>query len=44
MKSVSAGFVDLDLPIQTYLPDYPKPAKGMITLRNLAAHTAGISF
>ncbi|MEM9014475.1 MAG: serine hydrolase domain-containing protein [Pseudomonadota bacterium] len=42
VKSVSAGLVDLDVPIQTYLPNYPTPPNGDITLRRLAAHTAGI--
>ncbi|MEZ5708969.1 MAG: serine hydrolase domain-containing protein [Blastomonas sp.] len=42
IKSASAGVVDLDVPIQAYLPDYPRPESGEITLRNLAAHTAGI--
>lgn len=42
LKSWSAGLVDLDIPIQTYLPDFPKNGSGDITLRRLAAHTSGI--
>ena len=36
-----AGLIDLDLPIQTYVPDFPKK-KWPITPRQLAGHTAGI--
>ena len=42
IKTLSQGLVDLDMPIQTYLPDYPVPKAGTITLRNLSSHTAGI--
>ncbi|MBM89582.1 MAG: D-alanyl-D-alanine carboxypeptidase [Gammaproteobacteria bacterium] len=36
------GVIDLDRPIQDYLPDYPMKEKGIITLRLLASHRAGI--
>jgi serine beta-lactamase-like protein LACTB len=36
-----AGKLDLDAPIQTYLPDYPEK-EGTITARLLAGHLAGI--
>lgn len=34
------GLLDLDEPIQTYLPDYPRPEP--MTCRQLAGHTSGI--
>ena len=34
--------LDLDLPIQTYVPTYPQKADGEITLRMLLTHTSGI--
>jgi CubicO group peptidase (beta-lactamase class C family) len=43
IKTYSAGLVDLDAAIQTYLPDYPSPENGEITLRRLAGHTAGLT-
>ena len=36
------GLIDLDVPIQTYLPEFPKKAKGDITIRQLLKHTSGI--
>jgi CubicO group peptidase (beta-lactamase class C family) len=36
------GKVDLDAPIQRYLPDFPPPASGSVTPRLLAAHLGGI--
>ena len=39
---VDAGLLDLDAPIETYLPDFPHKGKG-ITLRRLAAHQSGLS-
>ena len=38
---VEAGKLDLDTPIQDYLPDYPQ-GEGVITTRLLAGHLAGI--
>lgn len=36
------GKIDLDIPIQHYLPDFPKKEKGDITVRQLLNHTSGI--
>ncbi len=41
VKAVSAGLVDLDEPISTYVADYPRGDDPRMTLRTLAAHTAG---
>jgi CubicO group peptidase (beta-lactamase class C family) len=38
----AAGHLDLDVPIQRYLPDYPEPKTGTITIRRLLNHTAGV--
>jgi len=35
--------IDLDAPIQTYVPDYPKHPKTQISIRHLLSHTSGIS-
>ncbi|MFK7807512.1 MAG: serine hydrolase domain-containing protein [Saprospiraceae bacterium] len=36
------GKIDIDQPIQHYLPQFPKKAKGEITTRHLIQHAAGI--
>ncbi|MCY4265981.1 MAG: serine hydrolase [Gammaproteobacteria bacterium] len=36
------GVINLDEPIQTYLPTFPIKEKGIVTLRLLASHRAGI--
>lgn len=36
------GQLDLDLPIQTYIPDFPRKTAGDITVRHLLTHTSGI--
>ncbi|WP_234859455.1 serine hydrolase domain-containing protein [Aquimarina aquimarini] len=36
------GKLKLDVPIQTYLPEFPKKEKGDITIRQLLQHTSGI--
>jgi CubicO group peptidase (beta-lactamase class C family) len=36
------GLVDLDVPIQEYVKDFPVKEKGAVTLRLLASHRAGI--
>lgn len=36
------GLIDLDAPIQRYLPDFPRPKSGELTLRLLAGHLGGI--
>ena len=42
MQLVEQGRVDLDVPVQTYLPTYPKKKEGEITVRRLLQHTAGV--
>ena len=42
LKAVERGQLDLDAPIQTYVPDFPRKPGGEITARLLAAHLAGI--
>ena len=41
MRLVEEGRVDLDAPVTSYVADWPKD-KPIITLRQLASHTAGI--
>ncbi len=41
MKLVEEGKLDLDQPVQTYLPDFP-PKKWPITSRQLLGHLAGV--
>lgn len=38
------GVIDIDKPIQNYLPEFPKKKKGNITIRQLLNHTSGISY
>ena len=42
MQLVEQGLIELDTPIQTYLPDYPKQGKTHITVRHLLSHTSGL--
>ncbi len=42
IQLVEQGLLDLDAPIQTYIPDYPKKKAGTITTRHLLYQTAGI--
>lgn len=42
MQLWEQGLIDLDAPIQTYIPDYPKHSKTHITTRHLLSHTSGI--
>lgn len=42
MQLVEQGLIDLDEPIQNYIPDYPKQEKTQITTRHLLSHTSGI--
>ena len=42
LKLWEAGRVDLDAPVQKYVPSFPVQPKGTITPRLLAAHLAGI--
>jgi CubicO group peptidase (beta-lactamase class C family) len=41
VKAVTAGLLDLDEPIGRYVHDYPPGRDPNMTLRSLAAHTAG---
>jgi len=43
MQLVEQGKLDLDIPIQTYVSDYPRSPKGEITTRHLLNHTSGIA-
>ena len=42
MRLVERGLVDLDAPVQQYVPDFPVKKEGVITTRLLAGHLAGI--
>jgi len=43
MQLYEKGLIELNTPIQTYLKEFPKKAKGDITIRHLLKHTSGIS-
>lgn len=42
MQLYENGILDLDVPIQKYLKNFPVKAKGEITIRHLLKHTSGI--
>src|SRR5260370_27324953 len=42
MQLVEQGKLKLDVPISTYLPDYPKKSGDVITLHHLLTHSSGI--
>ncbi|MGA9291696.1 MAG: serine hydrolase [Ignavibacteriaceae bacterium] len=42
MQLVEDGKLKLDVPITTYIPDYPKDKGEKITIHNLLTHTSGI--
>ncbi len=42
LKAVAAGTIDLDAPIQRYVPEFPRKDGGEITARLLMAHLAGL--
>ncbi len=42
LQLVEVGKLELDVPITTYLPDYPKATGDKITLHHLLTHTSGI--
>lgn len=42
LQLVQAGKLDLQHPISTYLPDYPKESGAIITTHHLLTHTSGI--
>jgi serine beta-lactamase-like protein LACTB len=41
-KLVEAGRLDLDAPVQRYVPSFPEKPEGAVTTRLLAGHLAGI--
>lgn len=43
MQLFEQGLIDLDAPIQTYIPDFPKKTAGDITTRQLLYQTSGIA-
>jgi len=42
LQLIEQGKLELDAPIITYLPDYPKPNGEKITIHHLLTHSAGI--
>jgi CubicO group peptidase (beta-lactamase class C family) len=42
LQLVEEGKLDLNVPITTYLPDYPKETGDVITIHHLLTHTSGI--
>ena len=42
MRLVDKGLLDLDAPVETYLPDFPHRGRG-ISVRRIAAHQSGLS-
>ena len=42
LKAAASGKLNLDAPIQTYVPEFPVKPELMVTPRRLAAHRAGI--
>lgn len=42
MQLVEDGLLQLDEPVQTYIPDYPENSFGTITVKHLLSHTSGI--
>jgi CubicO group peptidase (beta-lactamase class C family) len=42
LRLVEQGKLRLDAPIAQYLPDYPRPQGGQITLEHLLTHSSGI--
>ncbi|KRD11813.1 serine hydrolase [Flavobacterium sp. Root901] len=42
VKLAEEGKIKLNVPITTYLPDYPKETGDQITIHNLLTHTSGI--
>lgn len=43
MQLVEQSLIDIDKPIQTYIPDFPKQPKTQITTRHLLSHTSGLA-
>ena len=43
LQLVEQGKIDLDVPIQTYVPEFPEKPEGTITVRHLLTHSSGIN-
>ncbi|MFC6704166.1 serine hydrolase domain-containing protein [Flexivirga alba] len=44
MQQVEAGLLDLEAPVDGYLPDFAEGGKGGITVRQLLTHTSGLEW
>ncbi|MCB0706122.1 MAG: beta-lactamase family protein [Saprospiraceae bacterium] len=42
MQLVEQGKIDLDAPVQQYIPEFPDKPEGTITVRHLMSHSSGI--
>lgn len=42
MRLVDAGKIDVDAPVQRYLPDWQGPGKEAVTVRHLMTHSSGL--
>ena len=42
MQLVEAGRIELDAPVQRYLPEWAGPGKELVTVRHLMTHSAGL--
>jgi len=42
MQLVGQGKIDLNAPVQRYLPDWTGPHKSLVTIRHLLTHTSGL--
>jgi CubicO group peptidase (beta-lactamase class C family) len=42
MQLVEAGRIDLDAPVQRYLPEWTGPHKELVTVRHLLTHSSGL--
>ena len=42
MRLVDAGKIDVDAPVQRYLPDWKGPGKEAVTVRHLMTHSSGL--
>ncbi len=42
MRLVDAGAIDLDMPVQSYLPDFKGDGKESVTVRSLLEHRSGL--
>jgi len=42
MRLYEAGSIELDAPVQQYVPEFPERDQGVITVRHLLTHTSGL--